>query len=115
MNEMANEALLSSTWAALGDLPWHMQFMIPWRGQKEKRVLTNLSMKLSSTGIHYNQVCEYLTEDPTVQFIKYQRASHNEFREDKGKHHSTLTTRAEKQCYTSTRVCTVCVLCAGLQ
>lgn len=91
MNEMANEVLLSSTQAFLGDLPWHMQFIIPWRWHKEKGVLTNLSMKLSSTGICYNQVLEYLTANPTVQFIKYQISSHNEFQEDKGKHQTQLS------------------------
>lgn len=46
MNEMANEVLLSSTQAFPGDLPWQKQLILPWRGHKEKRILTNLSMKL---------------------------------------------------------------------
>lgn len=113
MNEMANEVLLSSTQAFPGDLPWQKQLIIPWRGHKEKRILTNLSMKLSSTDVCYNQVLEYFTADTTVQFIKYQIASHNEFREDNGKHQAQLSPSELKS--TLTRVCTVCVLHAGLQ
>lgn len=48
-------------------------------------------MKLSSADTCYNQELEYLTADPTVRFMKYQVASHKEFREDKGKHQTRLS------------------------
>lgn len=91
MNEAANEVLLFSAQAFLGDLLWHRQLIISWRGHKEKVVLTNLSMKLSSTGVCYNQVLAYFTADTIMQFMKYQIASHNEFREEKGKYQTQLT------------------------
>lgn len=77
MNETANEMLLFSTQAFLGDLLWHKQLIISWRGHKEKIVLPNLSMKLSSTGVCYNRVLAYFTADTIMQFMKYQIASHN--------------------------------------
>lgn len=96
MNEAANEVLLFSAQAFLGDLLWHRQLIISWRGHKEKVVLTNLSMKLSSTGVCYNQVLAYFTADTIMQFMKYQIASHNEFREEKGKYQTQLTSRNRK-------------------
>ena len=96
MNEMANEVLLFSMQAFLGDLLQHKQLIISWRGHKEKVVLTNLSMKLSSTGVCYNQVLAYFTTDTIVQFMKYRIASHNEFREEKGKYPTQLTNHNRK-------------------
>lgn len=91
MNEMANEVLLFSTQAFLGELLWHRQLIISWRGHEEKIVLTNLSVKLSSTGVCYDQVLAYFTADTIMQFMKYQIASHNEIREEKGKYQTKLT------------------------
>lgn len=91
MNETANKVLLFRMQAFLGDLLRHKQLIISWRGHKEKIVLTNLSMKLSSTGVCYNHVLAYFTADTVMQFMKYQIASHNEFREQKGKYQTQLT------------------------
>lgn len=110
MNEVANEVLLSSTQAFLGDLPWHRQFIIPWRGHKEKRVLTNLSMKLWSTGTCCNLGTSVSHSRPYCAIHKVSDSFPQRIRGRQGKTSDSALTH-----YTLTRVCTVCVLPAGLQ
>lgn len=113
MNEPANEVLLFSTQVFLGDLLRHQQLIISWRRHREKIVVTNLSMELSSSGVCYNQVLVHFTADTIMQFMKYQIASHNEFREEKGRISDSPST-TKKLCKMLTRVCTLRGLHAGL-
>jgi len=82
---MANEVLPFSMQAFLGALLRHKQLGISWRGHKEKIVVTNLSMKLSSTGGCCNQILPYFIPDTVLQFMEYQDSFPQQIQGRKGK------------------------------
>lgn len=110
MNEMANKVFPFSVQALLADLLQHEHNTLEVGTKRKIALLTNLSMKLSSTGVRCNQVLAYFMADTIMHPLKYQLGSHSRFREEQG-HQAELAPHNHNKLI---RVCTASVLHAGL-